>query len=58
MKTIRVGRIFTREWPIVGFPRIPKNVFAGGPKVPKVYFNHSKLRKQPFSYKFDEKMSN
>ena len=29
------------------FPGVAKNIFAGGPKLEKFRFNHSKLRKQP-----------
>jgi len=53
-----VGRIFFREGPMVDFPKVAKRIFAGRPKVVEVHFNHSKSRKQPFSQKFDGKMSN
>jgi len=43
-----VGRIFSRDGPIVHFPGEAKNIFAVRPKVTKVYFNHSQLWKQPF----------
>jgi len=38
-----VGRIFSRDGPIVHFPGEAKNIFAVRPKVTKVYFNHSQL---------------
>jgi len=44
------GGIFSREG--------PKIFLQGLPKVEKLHFHHSKLRKQPFFAKIDGKMSN
>ena len=41
-----------------GFSRGGSKTFLQGPKVAKLHFHHSKLRKQPFLQKHDEKMSN
>jgi len=42
----------------VDFPGVGQKYFCRGPKVAKLHFHHSKLRKQPFLQKYDEKMSN
>jgi len=39
------GEMFFREGPIVDFPGVGQTYFAGGPKVAKLHFHHSKLRK-------------
>jgi len=49
---------FSREGPEVDIPGVGQKYFCGGPKVAKLHFHHSKLRKQPFLQKYDEKMSN
>jgi len=36
------GRIFSRDGPIVDFPRVGQKYFAGVPKVAKLHFHHSK----------------
>jgi len=36
---------------MVDFPGVAKKIFAGGLKLAKFHFNHSKLRKQPFLLK-------
>ena len=46
-----VGRIFSRERPIVDFPGVAKRILQEVVKVAKFYCNHSKLRKQPFLIK-------
>jgi len=40
-----VGRIFSREGPIMDFSGVGKKNFAEGAKVAHFHFNHSKLRK-------------
>jgi len=49
---------FSREGPVVDFPGMGQKYFCRGLKVEKLHFHHSKLRKQPFLQKYDEKMSN
>jgi len=49
---------FSREGPVVDFPGVGQNNFCRAPKVAKLHFHHSKLRKQPFLQKYNEKMSN
>jgi len=39
---------FFREGPAVDFPGVGQKYFCRGPKVAKLHFHHSKLRKQPF----------
>jgi len=51
-------RIFSREGPIVNFPGVGKNIFAGGTNAAKFDFHHSKLRKHLFIKTFDGKVSN
>jgi len=53
----RLG-FFFREGPVVDFPGVGQKYFCRGQKVAKLHFHHSKLRKQPFLQKYDEKMSN
>jgi len=36
------GRIFSRKGPIIDFPGVGQKNFAGGPKVAKLHFHHSK----------------
>jgi len=42
----------------VDLPEVGQKYLCRGPKVEKLHFHHSKLRKQPFLQKYDEKMSN
>jgi len=42
----------------VNFPGVGQKYFCRGPKVAKLHLHHSKLRKQPFLQKYDEKISN
>jgi len=48
-----VGRIVSREGPILDFQGIAKEISVDGVKNGEILFYHSKLIKQPFDKKFD-----
>ena len=53
-------RILSRKGPIVDFPGVGQNIFAGGNKCGKIWFSPLETKKRPFYQKilYDEKTSN